>query len=105
MRVYILTEEPYHDNSAIIGVFSTEQEGLAALHASINPEEINGEDHSLREWSLHENKCLNQWNLVGEQIWGFDVDSTCTYRKPVRRAYVLHRTIFNAPSRYVEQSR
>ncbi len=86
MLVYILTEEPYHDNSTILGIFRSQKEGLEALNASVNPEEINGEDIRLYEWDLNKNKCLRRWDMVGDQI----TDPSREGWYPLRREYTIH---------------
>ena len=85
MIVYILTEEPYHDNSTILGVFDNEQDGLEALDGSVDPSEINGSDTTLTEWDLDKNEGQRQWCMVGKQI----TDPSRKDWWPIRRDYTL----------------
>lgn len=70
MVIYILTSEPYHDNSSIIGVFHGREIALTALKNSVDPKDINCNDYSLEEWDMEKNERTNDWAIVGEQVNG-----------------------------------
>lgn len=82
MKVFILTSEPYHDNSAIIGIFTDEQAANAALKASVNPEDINCDDSRLLEWDLETNQKGRQWDMIGKQVWEGS--------SPIRKEFTLN---------------
>ena len=69
MKVYILTVEPYHDNSRILGVFADEARAIESLKASVDPANINCDDRHLVEWDVATNKGLRVWKMEGKQIW------------------------------------
>lgn len=68
MKVYILTQEPYHDNSSILGVFTDEEKAVEALKASVDPTNINCDDSRLTEWDVEENEEGRVWAMHGQQV-------------------------------------
>ncbi len=72
MKVYILTEEPYHDNGTIVGVYDTEEKGISALRMIQADEKWlttqNGEDYMLTEWDIELDKQERTWYLKHDFI-------------------------------------
>lgn len=94
MKVYILTSEPYHDNSSIQGVYPDETSGLQALRDQWPPTtaDFNMNDGMLTEWDLETNTEGRIWQMHGKQIrevgplrW----DPTKTGPRPVRKEFTL----------------
>jgi hypothetical protein len=91
MILYILTSEPYHDNSSIFGVYTDREVALAALQATPDPTNINGDDYRLVEWDTEANAEVQRWEMNGTQVR--EVSPVPWSSKPewhaVRREYVL----------------
>lgn len=43
VKVYVVTEEPYRDNSSLVGVYASESDAIAAVRA-LRPADWNGSD-------------------------------------------------------------
>ena len=69
MRVYVLTEEPYHDNGEVVGVYLDRDEALAKLKAMPDPSNINESDFQLAEWETENQTCSTVWRMIGSQVW------------------------------------
>lgn len=80
MMVYILVEEPYHDNSIIHGVYTDFDAGFAALNDGLpecgfyqcsrkgpsgtwNLEHWNDDDLYLYEWDVDANESHRTWRV------------------------------------------
>lgn len=85
MKVYILTSEPYHDNSQILGVYDDEGQAVAAWKGTPDPTDINGEDVQLTEWNLDTNSQCRVWYAKGEQV----SDQTAKGWLPIRCNYTF----------------
>lgn len=83
MTVYILTQEPYHDNSSVLGVFTDLDKALETLKASVDPSNINCDDKALAEWDVTGNKEQRVWWMRGEQV----TDPTKKGWYPVRKDF------------------
>ncbi len=68
MLVYVLTEEPYHDNSSILGVFASEKVALDVLQSTPDPTNINEDDYRLTEWDTATNTRGREWGMTGRQV-------------------------------------
>lgn len=66
MKIYIITQEPYHDGSSILDVFETLKEAVERLKhyeaTNTNPKE-NYDDYRLTEWYVKSNKEGRVWDL------------------------------------------
>ncbi len=64
MKVYILTEEPYHDNSTILGVYETVEKGLEELNKSptrARDEDARPDQFRLLEWDIKSGRRGRFW--------------------------------------------
>jgi hypothetical protein len=62
--IYIVTEEPYHDNSTIIGVFDSLAD--AQEFAKSLPSRYSGNDDAqwnIEAWEIKGESCLRSWIL------------------------------------------
>ena len=82
-KVFILTEEPYHNNSSILGVYEDEEIAVDAWRKSVVPGDINGEDTRITEWDLGTNSPGRVWYAQGTQI----SDPERKGWHPIRRDY------------------
>lgn len=85
MKVFILTCEPYHDNSQIEGVYLDEYEAIDALKASVDPSNINCPDSWLTEWDTSVNQEGRRWKMTGTQA----NDPSRKGWNPIRKDFVL----------------
>lgn len=72
MKVYILTEEPYHDNSTILGVFLEQADGYnaAVAAASEKPDDCIDYDWALTEWDTEKNAWASEWDFKRHRVAG-----------------------------------
>jgi len=84
--VFILTSEPYHDNSRIVGVYADEKTAVAVFKAAPNPANINDDDYVLSEWDSTVSTELRQWTATGTQIREPDGRGGTT---PTRKEFVF----------------
>lgn len=71
MLVYILAEEPYHDNGWIVGVYLELDKALDQLKTIPDPLDINANDFLLTEWDTETDKSLRTWEMRGNQVSEF----------------------------------
>lgn len=66
MKLFILTDEPDHSSSKILGVYRSWDEGMEALRASVKPTQVGRDGGTmLTEWDLEANRKGKQWLMVG----------------------------------------
>lgn len=69
MIVYVLTDEPFHDNSEFLGVFLDRESAHAAAMtaARILPGRIDA-DWVIREWDCEANKLISTWRYSRKSV-------------------------------------
>ncbi len=64
MKLYVLMFEPYHENSEVLGVFASEEVGMAALATASEgktPNWDNSDTYELQEWDTETRTKMRHW--------------------------------------------
>lgn len=94
--VAILTDEPYHDNSTILGVYPTWEDGInAALAEARKPDELyatskwHEKDWQLEEWDIPQNKKIRIAHFHRQKPDPTSSYVGCYFRPP----FIVHETL------------
>lgn len=72
MKIYILTAEPYHDNSEVRAVYLNPEDGIAELRKCIKWVRFEANTYQLQEWDMDAQKAERLWEISVRQhqmVW------------------------------------